>query len=83
MLIEMVAKMREYGISLNELMGRKPGAQPDEPSAKYRDPVSGLTWSGRGRTPGWIAGKDRNEFLIDRHPAARPDVQPALFSERQ
>ncbi|GAA4404919.1 H-NS family nucleoid-associated regulatory protein [Quisquiliibacterium transsilvanicum] len=32
--------------------------------ARYRDPVSGKTWSGRGRAPNWIAGKERAEFEI-------------------
>ncbi|WP_423383522.1 H-NS family nucleoid-associated regulatory protein [Burkholderia sp. LMG 32019] len=32
--------------------------------AKYRDPVSGAVWSGRGRAPRWIAGCDRQKFLI-------------------
>ncbi|WP_332452157.1 H-NS histone family protein [Burkholderia ubonensis] len=32
--------------------------------AKYRDPASGAVWSGRGRTPRWIAGQDREKFLI-------------------
>jgi DNA-binding protein H-NS len=32
----------------------------------YRDPATGATWSGRGRTPHWIAGHDRDEFLIGR-----------------
>ncbi|MGZ2744496.1 H-NS histone family protein [Burkholderia stagnalis] len=32
--------------------------------AKYRDPASGAVWSGRGRTPRWIAGQDRERFLI-------------------
>ncbi|MCA8274866.1 H-NS histone family protein [Burkholderia sp. AU30280] len=31
---------------------------------KYRDPVSGAVWSGRGRTPRWMAGQDREKFLI-------------------
>ncbi|HJP60331.1 MAG TPA: H-NS family nucleoid-associated regulatory protein [Gemmatimonadaceae bacterium] len=31
---------------------------------KYRDPVSGATWSGMGREPRWIAGKDRTAFAI-------------------
>ena len=31
---------------------------------KYRDPVSGKTWTGRGVAPTWIAGKDRSAFLI-------------------
>jgi len=33
-------------------------------SAKYRDPVTGSTWSGRGLAPRWMAGKDKAEFLI-------------------
>lgn len=38
------------------------GSQP----AKYRDPKTGATWSGRGRAPAWMAAaKDRTKFLID------------------
>jgi DNA-binding protein H-NS len=34
-------------------------------AAKYRDPKSDATWSGRGRAPAWLAGaKDRSKFLI-------------------
>ena len=32
---EIVAKMREYGISINELIGRKADSLSDEHSAKY------------------------------------------------
>ncbi|SEB97148.1 DNA-binding protein H-NS [Burkholderia sp. WP9] len=76
---EIAQKMREYGITLDELMGRKPSAHPPESSAKYRDPVSGSTWSGRGRVPAWIAGKDRNEFLVEKRSAAQSMVQATLF----
>lgn len=31
---------------------------------KYRDPQTGQTWSGRGKAPKWIQGRERNEFLI-------------------
>jgi DNA-binding protein H-NS len=31
---------------------------------KYRAPVSGKTWTGRGVAPKWIAGKEREAFLI-------------------
>ena len=38
------------------------GPQP----AKYRDPKTGATWSGRGRAPGWLSNaKDRAKFLIE------------------
>ena len=47
---------------------------------KYRDPVSGNTWTGRGKAPKWIEGKDRTPFLIDAptSPAvtATPATQP-------
>lgn len=31
---------------------------------KYRDPETGSTWTGRGKPPLWIAGKDRSHFEI-------------------
>lgn len=36
---------------------------------KYRNPATGETWTGRGRSPGWIReaeekGKSRDKFLI-------------------
>jgi len=33
-------------------------------AAKYRDPATGATWSGYGRAPQWMAGKDRALFLV-------------------
>ena len=38
-------------------------------AAKYRNAVSGETWSGRGRVPKWLAaelakGRKRDEFLV-------------------
>jgi DNA-binding protein H-NS len=37
---------------------------------KYRDPITGATWTGRGKPPLWIAGKDRLNFLIQDQTAA-------------
>lgn len=31
---------------------------------KYRDPATGATWTGRGKQPRWIEGKDRTPFII-------------------
>jgi DNA-binding protein H-NS len=36
----------------------------DKAAAKFRDPETGKTWSGRGREPVWIKGKNREEFKI-------------------
>jgi DNA-binding protein H-NS len=33
-------------------------------AAKYRDPVTGATWTGRGKAPKWIDGKDRKTFAL-------------------
>ena len=30
-------------------------------AAKYRNPETGGTWSGRGREPAWIKGKNRGD----------------------
>jgi DNA-binding protein H-NS len=41
--------------------GQPKGPQP----AKYRDPKSGATWSGRGSAPAWLAGaKERSKFFL-------------------
>ncbi|MCE4547744.1 MULTISPECIES: H-NS histone family protein [unclassified Caballeronia] len=45
---------------------RKKATRKGPQPALYRDPVSGLTWSGFGRAPGWIAtAKDRSAYLIE------------------
>ncbi|PMS22449.1 H-NS histone [Trinickia dabaoshanensis] len=68
---EIKQKMADYGITLAELGGgRGKHAKAGRPRAgvapKYRDPVSGNTWSGRGKPPRWIAGQDRDQFLIQK-----------------
>jgi DNA-binding protein H-NS len=68
---EIKQKMADYGITLAELGGgRAKVAKVGRPRAgvapKYRDPDSGSTWSGRGKPPRWIAGQDREKFLITR-----------------
>ncbi|ASL44146.1 hypothetical protein bAD24_I11690 [Burkholderia sp. AD24] len=62
-------KIAEYGLSAQDLgfavaarRGRPPKKAPLP--AKYQDPKSGNTWSGRGKPPKWIAGKNRERFLI-------------------
>lgn len=38
---------------------------PSKVPAKYRDPDTGATWSGRARPPAWIKDvADRSKFLI-------------------
>lgn len=42
----------------------KPQAPRAATPPKYRDPATGKTWSGRGSMPVWMAGEDRDTFLI-------------------
>ena len=69
---EIKQKMADYGISLSALGGGRAakGSKAARPRAgvapKYRDPESGSTWSGRGKPPRWIAGMDRDKFLIQK-----------------
>src|SRR5205823_4669046 len=31
---------------------------------KYRDPKTGKTWTGHGRAPNWLVGKNREKYAI-------------------
>lgn len=67
-LADMQRKIADYGLTAQDLglavvrRGRPPKKEPLPPM--YRDPVSGNTWSGRGKPPKWIANMDRAGFLI-------------------
>lgn len=68
---EAVAKVRElvsrFDLSVADVF---PGEKTrgvkavSKVAAKYRDPMSGATWTGRGKAPKWIEGKDRQAFAI-------------------
>jgi len=63
---EIRQKMAAYGITLAELEGGR-GAKAGNRRLvipKYRDPATGHTWTGRGKPPAWIAGRNREEYLI-------------------
>ena len=60
-------QMALYGITVADLGGtvkpQKAKRTTAQVAAKYRDPASGKTWSGRGRAPLWIKG-DLTAYLI-------------------
>lgn len=71
-LAEIKLLMSEHGLTPADLAnkpsseGRKPGSKV---AAKYLDPETGATWSGRGLKPKWLSaaiasGKDPRDFAI-------------------
>ena len=45
--------------------GKRSGTAGSKVAAKYRNPETGETWTGRGKAPKWIAGvEDREKFVI-------------------
>ena len=65
------ALIAEFGLSQEDLFGgaraskrEKSDSVKAKVAAKYRDPVSGKEWSGRGLAPKWLQGKDKEDFLI-------------------
>lgn len=69
---KVMALVNEFGLSAADVFGgaaratgRPASAQAGKKVApKYRDPATGKTWTGRGRAPTWLDGKDRAQFLI-------------------
>ena len=83
LLEEFRARAAEMGLSPDELLGDgalpgRPrgkarsggkGAQASPRPARYRDPETGETWSGRGRVPRWLKaaeqrGRKREKFAV-------------------
>lgn len=67
------ALMAEYGLTAADLAGKAPTSPKAEPgkkvAAKYRDPATGQTWTGRGLKPKWLqaalaGGKSLDDFAL-------------------
>jgi DNA-binding protein H-NS len=61
--------INSFGLTQEDIFGTSRGtkkvkAEGSKVAAKYRDPVSGKEWSGRGLAPKWLQGRDKSEFLI-------------------
>lgn len=67
---EAEAVAKKFGFALVDLVDASTPKKKVPPEAKYRHPENpALTWSGRGRKPGWIseglaAGKTLADFAI-------------------
>jgi DNA-binding protein H-NS len=62
------AQVQQYGLTVKDVFpggGRRRGnATLGKVAPKYRDPATGKTWTGRGKAPRWIEGRDRAQFQI-------------------
>ena len=67
-----VSKVRElvaeFGLIAQDIFpirgSKSAGKATAKVAPKYRDPATGQTWTGRGKAPKWIEGKDRSPFVI-------------------
>jgi DNA-binding protein H-NS len=55
--------VKEFGFTAQQVFPWKPDGKKSAP-AKYHDPESGKTWTGRGKPPNWILGTDRTLIEI-------------------
>lgn len=62
--------VEEFDFTAQQVFPWKPVQKKVSP--KYLDQKTGATWTGRGKPPSWIAGKNRDDFLIER-PSKQPD----------
>lgn len=58
------ALVAEAGLTAADVFPPKKSASAGPVAAKFRDPETGAQWTGRGKEPTWIRGKDRAPFLI-------------------
>lgn len=60
------ALIEQYGLSASDVFSKRTGAKSGsgKVAPKYKDPTTGETWTGRGKAPKWIDGRDRSQFLI-------------------
>jgi len=64
------ALVQEHGLTAEDVFGgaarrvKSSEKATNKVAAKYRDPVTGNTWSGRGLAPKWLAGKNKADYLI-------------------
>ena len=74
---KIIAIMQQYDIHLSDISKQLPASARRSGttdarkvvSIRYRHPVTGQTWTGRGKPPVWLAeeekkGNDRKKFLI-------------------
>ncbi len=54
----------EFELTADDLFSSKKIKAKRQAEAKYRNPETGETWTGRGRAPLWLVDKNRDDYLI-------------------
>lgn len=52
-----------FDLTVDELFGKQKSIGKAV-AVKYRNPETGETWTGRGRAPRWLEGKNREDFAV-------------------
>lgn len=59
--------MQQHGVTVDDLGSgnrAKPSKTKSSVEAQFKNPETGETWTGRGRAPRWLDGKDRDSYRI-------------------
>jgi DNA-binding protein H-NS len=63
-----IAKVREiiseFDLSVDDVFTKVAKGTRGKAAPIYIDPATGKTWTGRGKPPLWIAGKNKDDYLI-------------------
>jgi len=61
------AIMNEYGLTVADIDGKGKLKSPKTKAAvpvQFVNPETNETWTGRGRAPRWLDGKDREQYRV-------------------
>jgi len=59
--------MQQHGVTVDDLAAgnrAKPTKAKGSVAPQFKNPETGETWTGRGRAPRWLDGKDKEQFRI-------------------
>ncbi len=58
--------IEQFGLTALDIFPSKKGSSKaaKKVAPKFKNPATGDTWTGRGKPPKWIAGQDREQYLI-------------------
>ncbi|WP_174419457.1 H-NS histone family protein [Burkholderia diffusa] len=63
-IMQVTQLMTRYGILISDLKDVEHALPARRAKAKYWNPKTGQTWSGRGRIPKWLVGRDLDAYRI-------------------